>query len=613
MVQPTERGEQPSPRCLPHRIPAHRGTMQHVSGDVLQELQQQRESEEEKAAGSSGATRGRGAPGARRPAETNSASFTFTPADSTHSKASSPPPLVSEATRYARSSRSEVSRGRYRGSSEAHTTSQSSFPIAAVVGLAVRSRTPTPSPRSRSAETLSPQLLGGSTGSNADILIKDSSSDVNIAVDPAITPRASPSPEHAHLSPCWLSRCVCIWYAHGPSLILRCSLELELQSKSAAPQDAASAKTPSNRSSQSISTPSFSSGESSASSFAYLLRDNRADKRLFQKKSLPLEHRSKHAAAVKRPTSIRSASFYRPKVVEESALPTQPIEAAPSVPNPTKVPPTPLSSSSFRTVIREGRASQSLSQSDSSRETPLSPPPIDVRQGRPRPAPLQVKLPPRPAGFGMHSESQPKSDDSTQNSYAGLSPQHLSTFSSPRLGANQRSRRPTPPEADPRTPFDRTPSHGDHYFRIFGPDTIYEKMPSNDPTLSQPASARIQPNAEAAEAVSPFRKPVTETTAPAKRSHLRDSIFQLFHVTPKHDNAARDASDSIRSAISPAQSLKDVKNGTPLPTKSSRKSIGTPDILGSYFPMHSIHKRHNKSSENSSGTLQTPIFSLATN
>lgn len=209
MVQPTERGQQPSPRRVSNRVPAHSGTMQHVPGDVLQELQRQGEDQEEETTGRSGPTRGRSTSRTGRSSEANPASLTVSAADSAHPATPLPPPPPSSFSKvagYARSSRPDIPRGGHRGSSETHAVSELSIALAATVGSTVRSRTPIPSQWSRSAEAVPSQLLGASAGSDANILARYLSSDLYLSTDTAMTPRSSPTPEHARLSPGWLSR-----------------------------------------------------------------------------------------------------------------------------------------------------------------------------------------------------------------------------------------------------------------------------------------------------------------------------------------------------------------------------------------------------------------------
>ncbi|TKA70690.1 hypothetical protein B0A55_06998 [Friedmanniomyces simplex] len=73
------------------------------------------------------------------------------------------------------------------------------------------------------------------------------------------------------------------------------------------------------------SVSSSKSKSSNASSFAYLLRNNRADTRLLHKKSQPAAHLTKHTPLARKPVMPqRSPSYYKPKVVEDTLLPDVP-------------------------------------------------------------------------------------------------------------------------------------------------------------------------------------------------------------------------------------------------------------------------------------------------
>ena len=263
---------------------------------------------------------------------------------------------------------------------------------------------------------------------------------------------------------------------------------------------------------------SASSRSSHASSFAYLLRDRRSDKRLLHKRSQPPEHLQMHTSSPrqKRPEPTRSPSYYKPKIVEDTltplphvshaSSPTSPTLAIPSLSSVVPIPsagsktqraspdcPSPSASPSRRpqqhsrspqTPITSARKKQSHSPNASpvsrSAERPQLPElrhsDSTLRQKRPvsvRP-PLRIEL---PSGPGVHGSR----DEIEMRNQALLSPvaHRDSTYD-----AFARATGPfTPLGMDTVSP---RITHGDNYFRIFGEDTIYEKPRPTTP--SEPRS-----------------------------------------------------------------------------------------------------------------------------
>lgn len=358
------------------------------------------------------------------------------------------------------------------------------------------------------------------------------------------------------------------------------------------------------------------STKSNASSFAYRLRNNRADHRLFHKKFRPLEHRHKDKPPPKRPPSVRSASFYKPKVVEDSAIITQPVTAQAAAPLSPQAPLTPLSTKSSRTVLRQDRSSQSQSQSQShsgsSREMSLSPPPVEGhnRRAQSPPTHIHIPAPARHARFDTSSSSRGHDKDLPRHRQSvGLNPRASAPVINSKIPHHRQHRRPTPPNVDPQTPFDRSPAHGEHYFRMFGPDTIYEKAPSKSDETSNP-KIHLQADNLPSVAQAP---PVDHSSAVHADSHnkrhvLRKSVFQMFHGASKARQVER-SGDQVDEPIALVHSPVSSPGGTPLPTKGSRWSPATPGSLNSYFP---THKRHQQSKSSDNAT-PSPPFGLTTN
>lgn len=366
-------------------------------------------------------------------------------------------------------------------------------------------------------------------------------------------------------------------------------------------------------SSASEPTQSFLSDRSDASSFAYRLRNNRADHRLFHKKNRPLAHRHKHPAPLKRPPSVRSASFYKPKVVEDSAVKAQHVVPKATGPSPPKSPPTAPSTQSSRTVLRQDRSSQSQSQSHSgsSREMSLSPPPAEGRGHRARspPAHINIPAPVRHARFDTSPGPQPHDRDTTPHvPSVALSPRASAPAINPKITPQRRHRRPTPPNADPQTPFDRLPGHGEHYFRMFGPDTIYEKPIPETFASDKLQRVHTQKLPEVEHAPPAVETSAVHTGSHVKRHALRHSVFQMFHGSQKVDEAEHKGGEPVE-ALSPVHSPSSSKPGTPHPFRSPKWSPATPGSISSYFPT-SKRRHQNKSSGDNRGT---PPFGLATN
>ncbi|KAI5365879.1 hypothetical protein Slin14017_G035190 [Septoria linicola] len=146
----------------------------------------------------------------------------------------------------------------------------------------------TPSPWPRTAPAISPQLVGGSTGSDASILTPGPDSLAEYRSKMRLMIASTPLPM-------------------GPT----------------PPQSLTLPTTPgSQRSHHSFSTiSSITSQESHASSFAYGLRRSKPDLRLLRKGSKPSQHLIPKSSIVKAALrDPRSTSFYTPKVVEDTGL-----------------------------------------------------------------------------------------------------------------------------------------------------------------------------------------------------------------------------------------------------------------------------------------------------
>ena len=351
-----------------------------------------------------------------------------------------------------------------------------------------------------------------------------------------------------------------------------------------------------------MTTPSPSSQKSTVSSFAYLLRDRRNDMRLLKKKSKPSQHLQKNTGSEKqRPTIRRSSSSYKPKVIEDTAI-SQPVVASPSIP-PALSDPRPMTpkSSPPPTPFRRSRSSLLPREPALFISVPRPLPILQLPQ-RPHFGPLGDLAQPEPKSLRISIETPPRSDSRTR----ALSPvhhiptpyhhQHGHVRPSTDPTSNSRFRFDDPPEAEPRTPFDTQDRHGDHYFRTFGVDTMYQKEPS-------PPRIEAHPNE---------RKPISPPLSPGPRQFVLRTVKDPS-VSSRNDHRPSSLFGKRRSAAisDPISEASTSRSGKTTP--SSAKA--TPDIVVS-SPMMSKSRRssyfaraaHRKqSSEATPGSLKSGL------
>ena len=359
--------------------------------------------------------------------------------------------------------------------------------------------------------------------------------------------------------------------------------------------DPSSTELPSPGSSSSpCKTPSPASQKSHASSFAYLAHDNRGDKRLFKKRSKPLEHLQKLPSLSNKSVELKhSASYYKPKVVEDSAESRQPATAGLDVPVATgSKSPAAQAQSTAQIPIRKPRF-ESL-QSEPSTTIPLPPPtPTENNAGDlwapMSPGPKSTRLAPRHLHFETFPESRSRSRDSSQSrrhrqaGLASIDPSATST--SVDKWSNHLM---TPLESEPTDPFDSMDNHGEHYFRTFGTDTIYQKTsPSPSPTRPKPTED-IQPTRTSPRPVA--TKMHSEASSLSLRSLKGSGIFNVSR-TRSPAEIAFDLPNSSIVERSPTPSTPGIKVAPSHSPISRRKSHNTSDFLGSYFPSRRTQKK----------------------
>ncbi|KAK0967027.1 hypothetical protein LTS16_007218 [Friedmanniomyces endolithicus] len=520
--------------------------MQRVSSDVLQELQHQGERQAQQQSRTSGAEGGgRGGVGSHA-SPTSTPSLALAAADSPYAESPSPStPFLGETFWQTREFPPETAgRGRGNVPDEWQLSPQGAW----VRSGSGRRATPTP-PRSPAAETVPSQLLGGCAGSDANFLKEG----------PPESHEWTPSPAEYHiackvstelrlrslLSSARPSRCVEDMLTPSVRHDLPRMVEKQYQEADSPP------KTP-------ASGTSSESKSSDASSFAYILRNNRTDTRLLHKKSQPAAYLTKRTPLAGRPfIPQRSLSYYKPKVVEDTLLPdvsaptalqqqqqqtasltaTEFIQAAKDSTTKTTLQRS-VSPARRLQAPRSVPSSESLHRSEASTPSRLTPlessnkPPGLTRQPTMKDSLKPLSLPPI---FRTNAVKRPNlgTRESTRSSKLKRRPQHLSLpmptiRKVDALPEQIHFHKVTPPEAEPRTPGVSHSQRGDHYFRTFGNNTVYMKAftPTMIPSESgQPSPASITPLPKPI-AFLPMRRP-SDSIVSGQRKRKRSSVFRF--------------------------------------------------------------------------------------
>lgn len=244
----------------------------------------------------------------------------------------------------------------------------------------------------------------------------------------------------------------------------------------------------------------MSSKDSYASSFAYLLRNRRSDKRLFHKRSQPPQHQHERSSSPtpRAAVAARSPSYYRAKIVEDTLTPLQyvPPPFSPASPLPASpAAPTQWSSPQY-TMTTPHQPSRSPSVRTRQRSSSSNSPDRRVRSH----SPIRSNPPQRP---DLHQRPIARVSESTLGQtkpavarrefriamptpYPGLQEKDEKSINEPSMNPTIAAHRSsnsqvfagaegplfTPMEINPLSP---KIAHGDHYFRTFGEDTVYEK------------------------------------------------------------------------------------------------------------------------------------------
>lgn len=163
----------------------------------------------------------------------------------------------------------------------------------------------------------------------------------------------------------------------------------------------------------------------------------------------------------------------------------------------------------------------------------------------------------------------------------------------------------TPPESEPRTPFDSLNRHRDHYFRTFGTDTMYGKEAPPSTVSPHPGSAPkhiqfVEPSPSPAMQVSP-----SESSVSVKTTRKHDNVLKLLHSGPVGNSTPESASSHRSDSSSPSRGTPDIKISTPQLANSRRRS-NTGSDLPPYFAQPS------QSRASSECTPMSPASALST-
>ncbi|KAK3672066.1 hypothetical protein LTR78_008036 [Recurvomyces mirabilis] len=374
-----------------------------------------------------------------------------------------------------------------------------------------RSRSPSTPPRSPATKKVPPQLLGGRAGSDADVLKIDNlkrlcSSDSETPLSSAIEYHNANYEATAARLRNLLSPDCSQKHESGTG---KEQHQKEGDSPPKTPSPSSSAKT--NRTAD--------SSTSNASSFAFLVSNTRSDTRLFKPRSQPLAHLKKQTPLERRPVEKRrGSSYYKPKVVEDSAVIKVTIphnlrgsmslsmadfikagKIGQSKP-PDHMPLSRFHDGSVRhsSSMHSSRASRSVSPVPRFPNTQVAPRKslllrVSTSKGFIQAPSLARKSDPARPQRERSRSREPH--DSTKRQ--PLSPPTSLPSVVDRPHAQEHHHCVTPPEADPGSPAHHRFVHGDHYFRTFGNDTMNTKeaipslVPPEKPSPASNQSAKI--------------------------------------------------------------------------------------------------------------------------
>lgn len=201
--------------------------------------------------------------------------------------------------------------------------------------------------------------------------------------------------------------------------------------------------------------------------------------RLLKKSSRPSQHVQKPSAPAKpRPKLTHSDSYYKPKIIQENPGSAATYVSQTPMQSPPASKPSPPTLSPPKTPLHKARSSPSQSTSESSPTIPTLASTTAKRPVVPIYSPDYAFNPAKLHRQRTQLESSSGSGSPSRDS--SRTRQNVQASHSPAVMTRSRFRPDTPPEAEPRTPYESADTHGSHYFRTFGTDTMYQKTETRE-------------------------------------------------------------------------------------------------------------------------------------
>ncbi|KAF2165528.1 hypothetical protein M409DRAFT_24381 [Zasmidium cellare ATCC 36951] len=481
-----------------------------------------------------------------------------------------------------------------------------------------RSRTPPPPSRASTSEALSPQFIGGRAGSDADSLTRTPTPDSirsyqfgqvasNVAAIRTLLCTGSRTASQANLLP-----------VRSSSWKESIQESIKESVKESIPKTPASEK-----SSMTFST--IASKASDASSFAYAIRNRRPDLRLLKKKNQPSQHLLQRPSILKPGKSLRSPSFYEPKVAEDTGViesttvdifqSTQPSKAMalklPDLQRTASAPIKPFRKATtfvvpsiFKTMTATDNgppfenADQSPSRSLSAQELQSAPDVSVPPARRPGAAPRQIRFEsPRLIESPAENTARPTPVFLASSGSQTPSLHHSRHHHHHEYLHKQHYHAMTPPEREPSIGGLKSFHHGDSYFSTFPPDAMLTKefVPVRTPAVEEPSKktrrlSRKQSELELLPHPVPSQPFVTghvkmpsDSTVTSTKARRASGLFKIFRKNAFNDRIFDEAgapptTPNVQQA-SPASS-------TPVFTVSSPEGTVDRRRLSSIVPEH---------------------------
>ncbi|KAK4499202.1 hypothetical protein PRZ48_009715 [Zasmidium cellare] len=369
----------------------------------------------------------------------------------------------------------------------------------------------------------------------------------------------------------------------------------------------------------------IASKASDASSFAYAIRNRRPDLRLLKKKNQPSQHLIAKPSILKPGKSLRSPSFYEPRVVEDTGVidsttadifqspqPAKPItlklpdlQRTASAPiKPIRKAPTIVIPGIAKTMTATDNhrafepSDQSLSRSISAQELQSPPVGATISARRPGVPPRQLRFespklmePPAESDFRPTPLSLGSSVSQTPSSHGSRHHHHHHEYLH-----KQHYHAMTPPEREPSIGGLKSFHHGDSYFTTFPPDAMFTKefVPVRTPAAIEETSKKVRKTSRPDPELPPqpvsgqhfmsgHVKMPSDSAATSTKARRASGLFKMFRKNAFNDK--------IFDEVNPATSAPRHQSATPAPatpmfTVSSPEGTVDRRRLSSIVPGH---------------------------